>query len=116
MTFNEAMGELRKGKNVRMVDWAKDQYIKEGEGGYVTWPDSSGYNPHISHITDDWEEYYYLKPGNRFARDGKIYRLVSASPSRWSLVDVDDWCIIYGDLTSDYLVDRIRNGALEKLD
>jgi len=115
MKFSEAMQELLKGKKVRMADWDKGQYITSGLG-YVIWPDGSAYNPHTSHITGVWEEYHSLKAGSRFVRDGKIYRLVSESPSCWGLLDVDDWCIVYRDLTSDYLVDRIRNGALEKLD
>lgn len=117
MTFNEAMQALLKGKKVRRVKWAiEDEYITLDTAGYIVWNDSKRFNPNTDDIKGDWEEYYSLKPGSRFVRDGNVYRLVSASPSKWSLIDVDDWYVAYGDLTSDYLVDRIRNGALEELD
>lgn len=94
MTFNEALQELLKGKKVRRVKWAiKEDYITLATSGYIVWKGSQKFNPNTDDITGVWEEYHSLKPGSRFVKDGQIYRVVSASsvsPSRWSLINVDD--------------------------
>ena len=121
MTFTEAMEELLKGKKVRRVKWAvKEDYITLATSGYIVWNNSSKFNPNTDDITGVWEEYYSLKPGSRFVKDGKIYRLVSvtssrvsASPSMWSLINVDGWYSIYGELTTTDLIDMIRDGELK---
>jgi len=116
MTFSEAMQELLKGKKVRMVDWDKDQYITSGLGGYVTWPDGSGYNPHISHITDDWEEYHSLKAGSRFVKDGQLYRVVLIKPLLWGLINTSEWVVVCEDRTLNGLENRISSLGLKQLD
>lgn len=124
MTFNEAMTGLLKGKKVRRVKWAiKEDYITLATSGYIVWNDSKCFTPNTDDITGDWEEYHSLKSGSRFVKDGQIYRVVSvtpsrvsASPSRWSLINVDDWYAVYGELTSDGLIDIIRDKGFKKLD
>ena len=107
MTFNEALQALLKGKKVRRVKWAiKDEYITLDTAGYIVWNDSERFNPNTDDITGVWEEYYDLKPGNRFIKDGKIYRLFSVTPSRWSLVSVDG-SAIYEELTTADLIDML---------
>lgn len=116
MKFSEAMQELLKGKKVRMADWDKDQYITSGLGGYVTWPDGSAYNPHTSHIMEDWEEYHSLKAGSRFVKDGQFYRVVLINPLLWGLIDTSEWAVVYSDRTLNDLENRISSLGLQQLD
>lgn len=117
MTFNEALQELLKGKKVRRVEWAgKEDYIKLAESGYIVCNDYKQYNPNTADITGDWEEYHSLKSGSRFVKDGQNYRVVSVPPSSWSLINVDDWYVVYGALASDDLTDKIRDKGFKKLD
>jgi len=120
MTFTEALQELLKGKKVRRVKWAiKKDYITLDTSGSIVWNDSTCFNPNTDDITGDWEEYHSLKPGSRFVQGGNIYRVVSASsasPSKWSLINIDDWYVAYRDLTSDVLVDGLRGLGFKKLD
>ena len=117
MTFNEALQELLKGKKVRRVKWGiKEDYIMLDTAGYVVWNDSTCFNPNTADITGDWEEYHSLKSGSRFVKDGQNYRVVSVPPSSWSLINVDDWYVVYGALTSDDLTDKIRDKGFKKLD
>ena len=124
MNFSEALQELLKGKKVRRVKWAiKEDYITLATSGYIVWNDSKCFTPNTDDITGEWEEYHSLKSGSRFVKDGQIYRVVSvtpsrvsASPSRWSLINVDDWYAVYGELTSDDLIDIIRAKGFKKLD
>lgn len=116
MKFSEAMQELLKGKKVRMADWDKDQYITSDLGGYVTWPDGSAYNPHTSHITEDWEEYHSLKAGSRFVKDGQLYRVVLINPLLWGLIDTSEWVVVYSDRTLNDLENIISYLGLQQLD
>lgn len=117
MTFNEAMTGLLKGKKVRRVKWAiKEDYITLATSGYIVWNDSKCFTPNTDDITGDWEEYHSLKSGSRFVKDGQIYRVVSVTPSKWSLINVDNWYAVYGELTSDGLLDIIRDKGFKKLD
>lgn len=117
MTFNEALQELLKGKKVRRVKWAiKKDYITLDTSDAIVWNDSRYFNPNKDDITGDWEEYSSLKSGSRFVKDSQIYRVVSVPPSSWCLINVDDWYVVYGSLTSADLIDRIRDGGFKKLD
>lgn len=110
MTFTEAMKELLRGKKVRRTKWAtKEDYITLATSGCIVWNDSSYFNPNKYDITGDWEEYHSLKPGSSFVKDGQAYRVVSLTPSTWSLINVDDWHVVYEGLTSAALIDRLKD-------
>lgn len=117
MSFNEALRAMLMGKKVRDKCWEPNEYIMldVDNNDFI---DESGDTYLFSNLSTchDWEEYYSLKSGSRFVKDGQVYRVVSVSPSRWSLINVDNWCVVYGEITSAVLINIIRNKGFKKLD